>query len=326
MAGKVLHPGIAHQRKKNMRNKKPLLLSALFFLALLVFYFMVRFSGTWLVSYDELQHTPWLLVLDGQGPDMERTDYALRLLDSGLTDTILVSGRRTFKNFNNADFYRREMLLQGNYNPEQILVFHHDDASTLEEAKSIIPALIDRGVDSLTIITAPLASARALHIFRHLAGEDISYIQAANDFDFIHADNWMTHREGKALWITQILGRLYTFWELWGQNPLTSDPATSYRLGTQPASIPVTPQPTIAISDTAELPGQAADTVLSDDMDAESGVDSLGEAADQGDESADKNSEGASSIDADSVKTSVAKSEQDRAKDKADTTKKNQGE
>jgi len=310
MAGKVLHPGIAHQRKKNMRNKKPLLLSALFFLALLVFYFMVRFSGSWLVSYDELQHTPWVLVLDGQGPDMERTDYALRLLDSGLTDTILVSGRRTFKSFNNADFYRREMLLQGNYNPEQILVFHHDDASTLEEAKSILPALINRGVDSLTIITAPLASARALHIFRHLAGEEIAYIQAATDFDFIHADNWMTHREGKALWITQILGRLYTFWELWGQNPLTSDPSSEYRLGTQPASVPVTPQPTITISDTAELPDQAADTlqtedsesadtVLTDDMDAENSADSLSEGS--GDTEPDSDGDTESSADAESA-------------------------
>ena len=86
---------------KKQIKKKQIILSALVLTAIfsvITFYVVMTQSGHWLVDDDDFDHVNWVVVLDGQTADMERTDYAAELMASGKADSVLILGLRTFRN------------------------------------------------------------------------------------------------------------------------------------------------------------------------------------------------------------------------------------
>lgn len=239
MAGRIIYRGPRAQYISFFQKiRKFLVLGAV--LALCIsFYFLVRFSAFWLIANDEYDHVDYVLVMDGQGPDMVRSEYALELLEKGKADTIVLSGRRVYRNQFNSEFYRDEMLAMGDYNPSQILTIHHDDASSLEEAKTAIPYFMVRKADTVLVITASMASARVASIFQALTPEEGPvFIATDMEFkDFIQPENWMTFREGKKQWLLEMLKRLYTYWEILGSEPVSLIPGKKYRLFHEPQTV-----------------------------------------------------------------------------------------
>ena len=108
-------------------------------LCILLFYVLVSYSGHWLVRDDSFEHVNWVVVLDGQSGDLERSDYAAKLVREGKADSVLILGRRVFRDKNNADFYAEDMEEVGGVDPSRIYIYRHDDPSTIEEAVSVIP-------------------------------------------------------------------------------------------------------------------------------------------------------------------------------------------
>ena len=64
-------------------------------------YVIFEKSGLWLVEDDDFEHVKWVAILDGQTPDLERSDYAANLLKEGVVDSVLILGRRAYRDRSN---------------------------------------------------------------------------------------------------------------------------------------------------------------------------------------------------------------------------------
>ncbi len=208
---------IADVRKE--RSKKRFLTRAkvggLFALVVIVLYLLVSYSGRWLVRDDSFGHVSWVVILDGQSGDLERSDYVADLLREGRADSLLVLGRRVFRDRNNADFYAEDLESIG-VDAGRIFVFRHDDPSTLEEAVSTIPWLKRRtsANDTVLLVTGAPATRRAAFIFNRLAGGHPVFVTADTHNWRYNANSWLFERESRKNWLREWAATFNARWEL----------------------------------------------------------------------------------------------------------------
>ena len=193
---------------------------AIIFLLLLCFYLIMTCSGKWLVQQDEFTHVKWVAVLDGQGPDMERTDLAAKLLREHKADSILILGRRIYKNHYNADYYAEDLMKQGDFDSSVIFLARHDDPSTLEEARTIIPWFKKRKADTVLLITSTAATKRAARIFNTLAGNRPHFIVTGDMTNMFIPESWSSNRETKKAWAKEWAALFLSYFDLFNTDTL----------------------------------------------------------------------------------------------------------
>ncbi len=187
-------------------------------------YLFISESGKWLVRDDDFGHLRWVVVLDGQSGDLERSDFAAELIQSGRVDSVLLLGRRVFRDRNNADFYAEDIVEVGGVDPERVYVFRHDDPSTLEEAVTIIPWLKRRALrDTVLLLTSAPATRRAAFIFNKLSGGHPHFVTADLHNWRYNADGWIFERESRKSWFREWAAFLVAKWELLGVDTLTTE-------------------------------------------------------------------------------------------------------
>ncbi len=184
-------------------------------LAVVAFYLLVAYSGRLLVRDDSFGHVAWVVILDGQSGDLERSDFARDLVRDGRADSLLVLGRRVFRDRNNADFYAEDLERIG-VDADRIFVFRHDDPSTLEEAVSTIPWLKRRtsASDTVLLVTGAPATRRAAFIFNKLAGGHPVFVTADMHNWRYNADSWLFERESRKNWLREWAAAFNSRWEL----------------------------------------------------------------------------------------------------------------
>lgn len=189
---------------------------------ILLFYVLISYSGHWLVRNDEFEHVKWVVVLDGQSGDLERSDFAAKLVREGKADSVLILGRRVFRDKSNADFYAEDMEDVGGVDPDRIYVFRHDDPSTIEEAVSIVPWFKRKSSkDSVLLLTAAPATRRAAMLFNTLSGGHPTFITVdLNDWRY-NAKNWFFEREARKNWLREWAAILNAKWDLLGVDTLS---------------------------------------------------------------------------------------------------------
>ena len=131
---------LMHDKGTRKRSRK--ILGAFFIIVLLVLalvYIAIEKSGHWLVIDDDFEHATWAVILDGQSANMERNDYVADLLAERKVDSVLILGRRVYRDKSNVDFYAEDFMRLGKFDPATIFLVRHDDPSTLSEACTIIP-------------------------------------------------------------------------------------------------------------------------------------------------------------------------------------------
>ena len=185
-------------------------------LIVIAFYLLISYSGRWLVRDDSFGHVSWAVVLDGQSGDLERSDFAADLVREGRADSLLVLGRRVFRDRNNADFYAEDLERIG-VDAGRLFVFRHDDPSTLEEAVSTIPWLKRRthANDTILLITGAPATRRAAFIFNRLAGGHPVFVTADMHNWRYNAGSWVFERESRKSWLREWAAIFNAKWELW---------------------------------------------------------------------------------------------------------------
>jgi hypothetical protein len=223
LAKKLLVP---HPRKKSKYTRGWAWTLLLIFL-IAATYPLVKMSGSLLVHSDEFDHVDWVIVLEGQTAELERNDAVAALVKEGKVDSVLVAGRRILRTQNMADFYIEDLKELG-VDPNILIPYHHDDASTLEEAKSIIPYFKKREIDTVLIITAGFATARAHKIFNTLANGQPVFIAFDIGDSYFKPDTWINHREAREIWLKEMTKNLYTKWELLFEPELELLPYKSY--------------------------------------------------------------------------------------------------
>ena len=190
-------------------------------LCILLFYVLVSYSGHWLVRDDSFEHVNWVVVLDGQSGDLEPSDYAAKLVREGKADSVLILGRRVFRDKNNADFYAEDMEEVGGVDPSRIYIYRHDDPSTIEEAVSVIPWFKRRAPkDTVLLLTAAPATRRAAFLFNTLSGGHPAFITVdLHDWRY-NAKTWIFEREARKNWLREWAAILNAKWDLLGVDTL----------------------------------------------------------------------------------------------------------
>lgn len=184
------------------------------------FYFVMTSSGSWLLQNDEFSHVKWVAVLDGQTAELERTDYAAKLLREHKVDSVLILGRRVYRTHSNAEFYAEDFMKQGNFDSNAVFLAMHDDPSTFEEARTIIPWFKKRNVDTVLLVTYSAATKRAAKIFNTLAGGKPHFIVTEGN-DYIYTpDSWFASRESRKIWVKEWAAMMVATYELWNIDTL----------------------------------------------------------------------------------------------------------
>lgn len=192
-------------------------------------YIVVAKSGHWLVVDDEFEHANWVVILDGQSADLERNDFAADIVSNGKADSVLILGRRVYRDRSNVDFYAEDFMKLGKFDPSTIFLVRHDDPSTLSEACTIIPWLKKHNADTVLLVTAAPATRRAKRIFETLSGEKPVYITADIAYNRqYNADAWIFNREARKNWFREWFAYAYSYLDLFGAEPLTEKDSTYF--------------------------------------------------------------------------------------------------
>lgn len=207
------------QMKKRKRKRTLAFLFSALVLLVAFFYLIVVKSGAWLVQDDTFTHVSWVVILDGQTADMERSDFAEKLLSENRADSVLVLGRRVFRDKSNADFYAEDLLRTG-LDSSRIFICRHNDPSSIEEALSIIPWLKSRTKSPVLLLTSAPASRRVAHLFNTLSGGSPLFITTDIHHFSYDAKNWTASRESRKLWLRETLALIHSFWDLLFVSPL----------------------------------------------------------------------------------------------------------
>jgi len=225
-----MDPETGRQKRRKIRRRSVIVAAIILVLALIFSYISIRFSGTMLIEDEPFTHVKWAVILEGQTPDLERNDYAVKLLMENKADTIILMGRRVFRNRNNVDFYLDDMLKQGDIDIRRIYLFRHDDNSSLEEAYSIIPALKLKGVDTVLLVTRGASTKRVSAIFNKLAGGKPVFITTDLEDATFNPRTWIHTREARKIWFKEWASFLVSKVELLFANPANPVPGKVYPL------------------------------------------------------------------------------------------------
>ncbi|HSQ42269.1 MAG TPA: ElyC/SanA/YdcF family protein, partial [Fibrobacteraceae bacterium] len=209
-----MDPGRRSQTNRRRHHRWLPRLLFLFALLVLLTYLGVRWSGFWLVYNQPIHHVQWVAVLDGQSADLERTTAAAQMLLDGQADSVVVLGRRVFRDRNNADFYVEDMLQQGAIDQSRVFLLRHDDDSSLEEAYSLIPALKRRNADTVLLLTHPAATRRVHRIFNTLAKGSPVFLVKAIPVPTFDPRTWAQTRVSRKAWLKEWLSFLVSWVEL----------------------------------------------------------------------------------------------------------------
>ena len=217
---------------KNTRKRSRKILGAIIvvvFCLLAAIYIVVEKSGKWLVANDEFKHVTWAVILDGQSADMERNDFVADLKAQGKVDSVLILGRRVYRDRSNVDFYAEDFMRLGKFNPATVFLVRHDDPSTLSEACTVIPWLKKHKADTVLLVTAAPATRRAKRIFETLSGDSPVYVTADIGYKQQYmADAWIFNRESRKSWLREWFAYAHSFFDLMGTHPFTEADSTYF--------------------------------------------------------------------------------------------------
>lgn len=217
---------------KNTRKRSRKVLGAIIvvvFCLLAAIYIVVEKSGKWLVVNDDFKHATWAVILDGQSANMERNDYVADLKAQGKVDSVLILGRRVYRDRSNVDFYAEDFMRLGKFNPATIFLVRHDDPSTLSEACTVIPWLKKHKADTVLLVTAAPATRRAKRIFETLSGDSPVYVTADIGYKQQYiADAWIFNRESRKSWLREWFAYAHSFFDLAGASTFTESDSTYF--------------------------------------------------------------------------------------------------
>ncbi|MCQ2054962.1 MAG: YdcF family protein [Fibrobacter sp.] len=202
------------------------ILAIIFILFVILFYAAITKSGHWLVQNDEFKHAKWAIMLDGQTADLERNDYVATLLAEHKVDSVMILGRRIFREKSNADFYAEDFLKLGKFDKEVIFIARHDDPSTLSEANTVIPWIKLHKIDTVLLVTASPATYRAVRIFSKLTGDGTVYLSTDIHHHQYNADAWIFNRESRKSWLHEWAALFNSYFDLWGVDTLETADST----------------------------------------------------------------------------------------------------
>jgi uncharacterized SAM-binding protein YcdF (DUF218 family) len=218
--------------KKDSRKKKNFSLGIgllVLFVVAVVTYVVFEKSGHWLVEDDEFEHVKWVAILDGQTADLERSDYAANLLKEGKVDSVLILGRRSFRDRSNSEFYAEDFMKLGSFDSNAVFLVPHNDPSTISEAYSLIPWLKKHEADTVLLITGASATYRVKRIFQKLSGNSPVYLTKDIHHVTYNPKCWYSNRESRKGWLIGWASLIASYFDLFNADTLEAADSSYYK-------------------------------------------------------------------------------------------------
>ncbi len=223
---------IIRKSDKNDRKKKNfsvgIALLILFVIAVLT-YAIFEKSGHWLVQNDEVDHVKWVAVLDGQTADLERSDYAANLIKEGKADSVLLLGRRVYRERSNSEFYAEDFMKLGAFDSNAVFLVPHNDPSTISEAYSIIPWLKKHNIDTVLLLTDAASTYRVKRIFQKLSGNSPVYVTKDIHHVTYNPNCWYSNRESRKTWLRGWAALFASYLDLFNTDTLEAVDSSYYK-------------------------------------------------------------------------------------------------
>lgn len=218
--------------EKNDRKKKSFSkgFALLFLLAIaIITYVIFEKSGHWLVEDDNVEHVKWVAVLDGQTADLERNDYAAELIKEGKADSVLILGRRVYRDRSNSEYYADDFMKLGSFDSNAVFLAPHNDPSTISEAYSIIPWLKKHNADTVLLLTDAASTYRVKRIFQKLSGNSPVYVTKDIHHVTYNPNCWYSNRETRKDWLRSWAALFVSYLDLFNTDTLEAVDSSYYK-------------------------------------------------------------------------------------------------
>ena len=186
-------------------------------------------SGHWLVQDDEIEHVKWVAVLDGQSADLERSDYAANLVKEGKADSVLLLGRRVYRERSNSEFYAEDFMKLGAFDSNAVFLVPHNDPSTISEAFSLIPWLKKHNADTVLLLTGASSTYRVKRIFQKLSGNSPVYVTKDIHHYTYNPNCWYSNRESRKDWLRSWAALFASYFDLFNTDTLKAVDSSYYK-------------------------------------------------------------------------------------------------
>lgn len=223
---KILKSDKSNQKKKNFSIGIALLI--LLVIAVLT-YAIFEKSGHWLVQDDNFEHVKWVAILDGQSADLERSDFAANLLNEGQADSVLILGRRVYRDRSNSEYYADDFMKLGSFDSNAVFLVPHNDPSTISEAYSLIPWLKKHNADTVLLLTSAASTYRVKRIFQKLSGNSPVYITKDIHHVTYNPNCWYSNRESRKDWLRGWAALFVSYFDLFNTDTLEAVDSSYYK-------------------------------------------------------------------------------------------------
>ena len=223
---KILKSDKSSQKKKNFSIGIALLI--LLAIAIIT-YIIFEKSGHWLVQDDNFEHVKWVAILDGQSADLERSDFAANLLNEGQADSVLILGRRVYRDRSNSEYYADDFMKLGSFDSNAVFLVPHNDPSTISEAYSLVPWLKKHNADTVLLLTSAASTYRVKRIFQKLSGNSPIYITKDIHHVTYNPNCWYSNRESRKDWLRGWAALFVSYFDLFNTDTLEAVDSSYYK-------------------------------------------------------------------------------------------------
>ena len=223
---KILKSDKSSQKKKNFSIGIALLI--LLAIAIIT-YIIFEKSGHWLVQDDNFEHVKWVAILDGQSADLERSDFAANLLNEGQADSVLILGRRVYRDRSNSEYYADDFMKLGAFDSNAVFLVPHNDPSTISEAYSLVPWLKKHNADTVLLLTSAASTYRVKRIFQKLSGNSPVYITKDIHHVTYNPNCWYSNRESRKDWLRGWAALFASYLDLFNTDTLEAVDSSYYK-------------------------------------------------------------------------------------------------
>ncbi len=195
----------------------------------IITYIIFEKSGHWLVQDDNFEHVKWVAILDGQSADLERSDFAANLLNEGQADSVLILGRRVYRDRSNSEYYADDFMKLGAFDSNAVFLVPHNDPSTISEAYSLVPWLKKHNADTVLLLTSAASTYRVKRIFQKLSGNSPVYITKDIHHVTYNPNCWYSNRESRKDWLRGWAALFVSYFDLFNTDTLEAVDSSYYK-------------------------------------------------------------------------------------------------
>lgn len=225
---KILKKKDKLEYKRKQKIRWSIIAAVAFFIAITI-YVIFEKSGHWLVEDDEFTHAKWVAILDGQSADLERSDFAANLLAEGKVDSVLILGRRVYRNRSNTEFYANDFMRLGNFDSNAVFLAPHNDPSSISEAYSIVPWLKAHKADTVLLLTSAANTYRVKRIFQKLTGDSPVFLTVDIHHVLYNASSWYNNRESRKDWLRAWAALFVSYYDTFNTDTLEANDSAYYK-------------------------------------------------------------------------------------------------